>query len=212
MSTNYVQRCRQSILPRSKSDTLSGAFEEWEFTGDVRDRRMQGECHLCGHNPLRWHFLIESGETGENLWVGSECIKNFAEHRAEERGNDPEQAREDAHKRLRERRQKYQSEVALGVMRKMWKRDDGDFRETIRSIAEHFKQTGKVSPKQAKFLCWRAGECDINLPVGYLKVNLAKNKYKRQMESMPDWQIEQFWDGLGPHQQDRAEKRGWVSS
>lgn len=210
MSSHYIESCKESILPLSVSDSLKGAFEEWFFTGDVRDRKMQGECHLCGHNPLRWHFLVKSEETDATLWVGSECIKQFHEQRAEQRGEDPEKARDRARNRLREARQKLEKDTVLQSLRRLWKSESSDFQDAIESIGQTIKEHDKVTPKQAKLLVWRAGENDVDLPVEFLDVTLSKNKFKRQMEKMPDWQIEQFWDALGTLQQQRAEERGWI--
>ena len=36
-----------------------------------------GSCGLCGHQPIRWHFILENLTKREQIVVGSECIKNY---------------------------------------------------------------------------------------------------------------------------------------
>lgn len=36
-----------------------------------------GSCGLCGHQPIKWHFILENLTKREQIVVGSECIKNY---------------------------------------------------------------------------------------------------------------------------------------
>lgn len=54
-------------------------FRQWRHTGHFRDHgAARAVCDLCGNTRLRYHFLVAHVETGEALWVGSECVLNFS--------------------------------------------------------------------------------------------------------------------------------------
>lgn len=36
-----------------------------------------GSCELCGHKPIKWHYILENLSSHDQIVVGSECIKNF---------------------------------------------------------------------------------------------------------------------------------------
>lgn len=53
-------------------------FSGWRHTGQFRDHGAPTAiCGLCGNTGLRYHFLVAHRETGEALWVGSQCVLNF---------------------------------------------------------------------------------------------------------------------------------------
>ncbi|MBT3240181.1 MAG: hypothetical protein HON98_05650 [Chloroflexi bacterium] len=54
--------------------------QEWHFTGNYKEHGSpNATCELCGNKGLRHHYLIAHKQTGEALWVGSQCILNFDE-------------------------------------------------------------------------------------------------------------------------------------
>lgn len=36
-----------------------------------------GTCQLCGHKPIKWHYILENLRNNSRLCVGSECIQNY---------------------------------------------------------------------------------------------------------------------------------------
>ena len=67
-----------------ETSTIDADFEqlrtEWRFTGNYKDHgKNEATCELCGNHGLRHHYLIGNKQTGEALWVGSQCILNFDE-------------------------------------------------------------------------------------------------------------------------------------
>jgi len=53
-------------------------FKAWKHTGQIRVHEDQDAvCELCGYPRLRYQFLVAQRETGEVMWVGSECVLNF---------------------------------------------------------------------------------------------------------------------------------------
>lgn len=62
----------------SQGEDIQGFFARWDYTGRFRDRgKPMAECGLCGNSSLRYQFFVVREDTGEGMWVGSECILNF---------------------------------------------------------------------------------------------------------------------------------------
>jgi hypothetical protein len=36
-----------------------------------------GRCGLCGHQPIKWHYILENLHSRNQTLVGSECIRNY---------------------------------------------------------------------------------------------------------------------------------------
>lgn len=36
-----------------------------------------GSCGLCGHQPIKWHYILENLSSRNQITVGSECIRNY---------------------------------------------------------------------------------------------------------------------------------------
>ncbi|MGB3308268.1 MAG: pentapeptide repeat-containing protein [Nodosilinea sp.] len=36
-----------------------------------------GHCEMCGHHPIKWHYILENLQNHSQIHVGSECIQNF---------------------------------------------------------------------------------------------------------------------------------------
>ena len=69
-------------------------FRQWTHTGQFKDHgKPTAVCDLCGNTGLRYHFLVANRQTGEAIWVGSECVLNFdlseAAVHARQRRQDP---------------------------------------------------------------------------------------------------------------------------
>lgn len=79
MKNNWTKKFTTQILAVSQEDkNADQALREWRFTGSVTDHgKPLARCGLCGHTGLRYHFMIANRQTGEALWVGSQCILNF---------------------------------------------------------------------------------------------------------------------------------------
>jgi hypothetical protein len=39
--------------------------------------REYGECQMCGHAPIKWHYVLENLRQKSVLIVGSECVENY---------------------------------------------------------------------------------------------------------------------------------------
>ena len=79
MKSNWTKKFSTNLLTVSQENQdTSKALREWKFTGSFTDHgKPQAVCGLCGNTGLRYHFLIANQQTGEAIWVGSQCILNF---------------------------------------------------------------------------------------------------------------------------------------
>ncbi len=76
---SWSERVKARLLAISTlQDDFDTALSEWVHAGGFKDHGCPtATCDLCGHTKLRYHYLVANRETGEALWVGSQCIINF---------------------------------------------------------------------------------------------------------------------------------------
>ena len=121
---------------------------QWTHTGQFRDYGSpQAVCQLCGNTGLRYHFLIAHKETGEALWVGSQCVLNFdlsAEAVEQQKAKAKQQALVET---------QYQQLMAIlqEVQQVYILLKQGDQRK-IRWIVGKFQQRGSFSPADLAWL------------------------------------------------------------
>ena len=73
----WLQRIAQRH-PAFSPEHAEAFFKAWKHTGQIRVHDDQDAvCELCGYPRLRYQFLAGQRETGEAMWVGSECVLNF---------------------------------------------------------------------------------------------------------------------------------------
>ena len=71
---DHLSQRLRTIQPTSSNNP----FLAWKYTGRFKDNRVpQAVCDLCGNKGLRYQFLVVHAETGEALWVGSQCVLLF---------------------------------------------------------------------------------------------------------------------------------------
>ena len=134
---------RSQRLPRDEGEWDDhGDYSQWMHTGQFRDYGTpQAVCQLCGNTGLRYHFLIAHQETGEALWVGSQCVLNFdlsgqAVRERKVRARQQVAAEEEYQRLVAVLREAQQVYVLL---------KEGD-RRKIRWIVGKFQRRGKFSP------------------------------------------------------------------
>lgn len=75
-SENWQQQIA-GLHPEAGTD-MKAFLRLWRHTGGFRDHgKASAACELCGNQGLRYHYLIAHRETGEAMWVGSQCVLNF---------------------------------------------------------------------------------------------------------------------------------------
>jgi hypothetical protein len=82
---NHSENCRKNLLEHSlEKENYEIALNEWYFYNEVIDNNgfvdgnnLRPSCELCEHEDLRWQFIICNAKNGNQLKVGSSCIKQF---------------------------------------------------------------------------------------------------------------------------------------
>ncbi len=72
-----IERSLTDIFFEVPAEDRRQASQEWKLVG-VSHIMGYAVCELCGHNPIRRLFFIQSETTGETKMVGSECARNYA--------------------------------------------------------------------------------------------------------------------------------------
>lgn len=72
----YWPKIRDRLLGSSSAKNPEEAIREWKF---VRSWISSGQCELCDHRPIKYHFQIENRLNSNRLVLGSECIYNYLE-------------------------------------------------------------------------------------------------------------------------------------
>ena len=95
-SKNLMNSSRHSIKPDSAAETLvknDGFSSSYRAAIETSLRRFvangndvactgvyvyeYGSCGLCGHQPIKWHYILENLSSRIQIVVGSECIRNY---------------------------------------------------------------------------------------------------------------------------------------
>ena len=78
MNARWEEKVKRKLQAGGEAEEFSRALRQWKHTGAFKDHGAAiAACELCGHSGLRYHYLIANQQTGEALWVGSQCILNF---------------------------------------------------------------------------------------------------------------------------------------
>jgi len=81
----YSEICKKNLLKYSmENENYEIAINEWYFNHEVIDNNefadendSRPSCELCEHEDLRWQFVLYNVNNGNQLKVGSSCIKQF---------------------------------------------------------------------------------------------------------------------------------------
>ncbi|MBE3039033.1 MAG: hypothetical protein IMZ62_09510 [Chloroflexi bacterium] len=199
----YPLRVRENILPLSVSDTLPEAFDEWFFTGRSVDSEEASEtCELCDHEELRYQFQIENEFTHKQLWVGSKCILQFGMsvfyqgHRLSPR---------EAKKKLDQATKKMRLESCLKVLERL---EEAENNSILRNALDFYRKNKYLTPKYAFVVFWKMKENGIDHSPSFFKVNLRRERYREDLETMATSHVHMFWLALTPSQRQLAVKMG----
>ncbi len=215
---SYMQRVAASIFPLSiEKKHIRIALDEWIFAGQYEDHEKPEEtCQLCAKQGLRYKYLIENWITGNQLWVGSECIERFDVSVA-----DPSRAGRFLSK-----------EEAATLIAKLKNKmiEDGKFNSVLRSLIllkeaegqaeqenpvdvdsfmRYYKINRKFTPSQGAILAWRLGKFKIKYNPRHFKID-ARGQNKTKLLQLKEWQVKALWPLLSQTQQamyDREKKR-----
>jgi hypothetical protein len=207
---NWKARSEANLLPPSiDQSSLYRALMEWLYSGETYDLGQPCETReLCEHADLRYQFKIVNGHNGNELLVGSECIKHFRIAAVDELGNvlDRDASRRKVNRDRRflitEARNKRQVEclLRLGAVEQ-----DVD----ISSFIDYVQDRGAFTPNQLSLLLQKFRQHGIELDPRDFKVTIRRDREKRQLLEMPEWKRQQLLPALSPiHKKRLADHRG----
>lgn len=81
--SGWYGKVKQVLIENSEevenTGGLFGYVIQWDYVDYVDTGFIESTCSLCGKHPLRYLYTIENKNNGEQLEVGSSCIKLFSE-------------------------------------------------------------------------------------------------------------------------------------
>lgn len=203
MIDSYPLRVRENILPLSISGTLPEAFREWHFTDYTIDHEAPIEdCQLCNQEQLRYHFEIKNTHTNHTLMVGSQCILKF-QLQVFENGRVLDEV--DSKKKLDSLMKEMRLESCINALNRLAETEDNDI---LSNALAYYKKNKYLTPKQAFVVLWRLGKHKIDHSPSFFKVSLKKDKFKRDLQLMPEGRVHVIWPALTSSQRKIAEKFG----
>ncbi|PHE64469.1 hypothetical protein COF68_05105 [Bacillus toyonensis] len=146
-------------------------------------------CELCGHEGIRYEYIIVNRLTKESMLVGSECITRFTDEFKTD-FYDTEGNLVTA-KRLTKDKDEYLKKVLYRELDELLRNVNNDF---YVSIVRQIKSGGKLSPRQMKYL--KRFYDSLN-DVGQqafkmvIKVSISTYSQKEQMSEL-NWHDKQF--------------------
>ena len=174
----------------------------WRYHGNVIDLGKPSEtCQLCGQQDLRYHFEIVHRTNGNELWVGSECIKRFEIDVVQ---NGSVLSQKAAHRKVdRDRRAIEKQARTRSVINSLLQLAavDPDFK--IDDFIRYYSDRGAFTPKQMSFLQWRFSEKGINHNQSHFKVSLRRDREQDQIKRMEDWKRQKLAPYLSASQRRR---------
>ena len=155
-------------------------FNQWHFTGRFVDHGSNSAvCGLCGNSKLRYHFLIAHRETGEALWVGSQCVLNFGvsgrlvnqKQRSARQDEAPAASEENVLQLVNQLQNVYQL-VTRSDQRK------------IRWLVGKFQQRGAFSPKDTAWLFQVMLICGVRPDFAAFPLTLRTKKDRAELAEL----------------------------
>lgn len=200
---SYPQRVRDKILPLSIGSTLPEAFEEWSFTEQTKDHGEPIEtCQLCEQEDLRYHFEIRNSLTEHTLWVGSQCIFKFGVSVFE---GGKKLSETDTRKKLDRLMQQMRIEVCVRALEQLAEKEKNAI---LRNALEYFRKNKYLTPKFAFVVLWRLRSNRIDHSPSFFKVNLQRDKLKKDLAHMQLSHVHTIWPALTSAQRGIAKRFG----
>lgn len=200
---NFSRRVSDNILPLSVASTLPEAFEEWSFTERTHDHEEPTEtCELCEQEDLRYQFEIRNAITSHTLWVGSRCILRFNLSVFED-GN--RLSASDAQKKLDRLTQQMRLQSCINALHRLLQAEPN---EILRNALEFYQRNKYLTPKYAFVVLWRLQSAGIDHSPSFFKIDLKKDKYKRDLREMPTNRVHVIWKALSSAQRKKAVDMG----
>lgn len=178
--TAWEKRIQQRFPEFEGTATEAEFFNQWAFTGKFVDYGSNSaECGLCGNHRLRYHFLVVHRETGEALWVGSQCVLSFGvsgrlvnqKQRTARQTQEPAASQKSV-LQLIDQLQNIYHQVTRSDQRK------------IRWLVGKFQQSGAFSPKDAAWLFQVMLVCGVRPDFKIFPITLRTKKDRTELKAL----------------------------
>jgi hypothetical protein len=202
----YTQRVKANILPRSVAQTLREAFDEWEFTNQVKDYGEPHEiCQLCEQERIRYHFEIRNRLTNNCLLIGSQCILKFDVPVYDERGVRVPAAL--VRQRLNQIKQKMRLDACLAALSNVARLEQN---EILDSALAYYAANKNLSPKFAYVVFWRLQVHRIDHSPSFFKIATRRDRHRRDLWEMHPDRVRLLWPALSANQRELVLRAGYL--
>jgi hypothetical protein len=212
VSKDYPIRYQQvATSSRANTATVNGRTSTYAYGGVCIDHGpgAQEPCEVCPCCILRYHFLIESTDTDDYLWIGSTCITKFFPElsyaveedlkRMDKAAKKAERQRKKAAKEAKQRSEKeaLQRVFEQGVAQ-LQKAEDATNGRVI--LCDYYRRKKSLSPAQADLVVKILGNNGGPVPLD-VQVNFALACAGGQLMDMGRTRADRLYASLNPVQQ-----------
>ena len=197
MQPLYSEKCRINLFNKSvEKENYDSAVKEWYFRHEVIDtshaksscpENAAAKCELCEHEDLRWQFVIYNDNNGNQMKVGSSCIKQFNIALIEKDG------RKIYGKDRNAKINKLINLARIGVSNELTFKALNDLCALNGNLERNnmfiecwtqLKVNGEIEPKLALFLIKNFIECGMDYKELDMKINVKKRICADQIKNM----------------------------
>lgn len=198
---------RERLLGNSTANDVDEARKAWVFQDRVVDHgKGKARCELCGNTNLRYHFLIAQRETGEVMWVGSQCITQFGVDFYSRNGVRirTEKARKNAVKYAVKAEQLYALMQPLHALFEGLSREQ---QRRVRWIVGKFDQRGGFAPDELDELFYGMEQRGIAYDAALYPVTLRSKQDKAGLRKMTTTGLRRIWGSLTEKQREMVSNK-----
>ena len=183
-------------------------FEAWKHTGQicVHDDQ-QAVCELCGYPRLRFQFLVAQRETGEAMWVGSECVLNFDLPEAAVQAR-LRQARQDFTDAAQAELDEIRYSAMLAELQPIYRQAGRAEQRRIRWMVGKLQQRGGFSPGDLGWLYLASLAAGAPLEIEFFPVVLRSKQDRLELKRLSVGALRWLAPGLNERQRGLCEKLG----
>jgi len=192
----YLENCKKNLLEYSlEKEDYETALKEWYFNDEVIDNNEyldanlpKPSCELCEREDLRWQFVIINTNNGNQLEVGSSCIKQFDVVLIDKNGNKiyGKERNSKINKLITLQRINSSNKITFQVLSELCKANKSlEQNKLFIECWTELKVNGTIEPKMGLFLIKNFIENGIDHANLDLRIDLQKRKCDEQIKKMP---------------------------
>ncbi len=183
-------------------------FKAWKHSGQIRVHEVQDAvCELCGYPRLRYQFLLAQRETGEAMWVGSECVLNFElpESTVQARLR---QVRRDQTDAAQAEQDAVRYSAMLAELQPIYQQAGRVEQRRIRWMVGKSQQRGGFSPGDLGWLYLASLAAGVPLEVALFPVVLKSKQDRFELKRLSVGALRWLAPGMNVRQRELCEKLG----